>query len=388
MPADMDMQNIVQPLIDNTTLIKVQDENGDFVQFLPGPGWTNTIGNMANTEGYYIKVNANTNLDADGIYVSFPFDVDLYTGWNMAGYPAKVSQDAMTLLDGLITGGTLVKVMDEQGNFIQNIPPYGWLNTIGNFDPDEGYYVNVVSDDILTYQQPSKASTPANLPVVPPTQHFFSLDGNPFSPMNIVVQNITADGFQVEDGDEIAVYDGEIEVGSAVIHQGYGGYQVVIAAGDDPATEVVDGYTAGNAISFRYWDKSYNMVYENIQVKHFFGEKDFAGLGTFVGDLEISALGVSEYDQSAPGFLGQNYPNPFSNNTTINYGIYEDGAVLLSIFDVSGRRIHILEDANRIRGRYTVTFENAHLEPGVYYYQLEFTSKGKVWSETRKMIVH
>jgi hypothetical protein len=294
----------------------------------------------------------------------------------------------MTLLDGLVTAGSLVKVMDEAGNFIQNIPPYGWLNTIGNFDPNEGYYVNVTFDDILTYQQPTKAALPADLPVVPPTKHFFSSGSNPFSPMNIVIQNISADGFKVEDGDEIAVYDGDIEVGSAVIHQGYGGYQVIIAAGNDPATEEIDGFTPGNTISFKYWDKSYNMVYENIQANYYFGEKNFAGLGTHVSDLEISTLGVSEYEQSAPAFLGQNYPNPFSNNTTINYGIYEDGSVLLSVFDVSGRRIHILEDASMTRGQYTVSFENASLEPGVYYYQLEFSSNGKVWSKTRKMIVH
>ncbi len=387
-PTDLDMQNIFQPLIDNTTLIKVQDEDGNYVQFIPGPGWSNTIGNMANTEGYYVKVNANTSLDADGTYVLFPYDVALSTGWNMAGYPVKQSQDAMTILNDLMTNTTLVKVMDEAGNFIQNIPPYGWLNTIVNFDPGEGYYINVSADDQLTYAQPTKASSPGIVTEVPQTQHFFSFNGNPFSPMNIVVQNIIADGFQIEDGDEIAVYDGDIEVGSSVIHQGYGGLQVIIAAGDDPATEEIDGYTPGNTITFSYWDKSHNMVYENIQSTHYYGDKEFAGLGTYAGDLKISALGVSEYDQSAHGFLGQNYPNPFSNNTTINYGIYEDGTVLMSIFDVSGRRIHILEDANKTRGRYTVHFDNASLEPGVYYYQLELNSNGKVWSETRKMIVH
>ena len=387
-PTDMDMQAIVQPLIDNSTLIKVQDENGDFVEFIPGPGWTNTIGNMANTEGYYVKVNANTNLDSDGTYVIFPYDVALNSGWNMAGYPVKQSQDAMTILNDLISSNSLVKVMDEAGNFIQNIPPYGWLNTIVNFDPSEGYYINTSVNDILTYAQPTKSSQPGIIPEIPATEHFFSLEGNPFSPMNVVVQSIIADGFQVEDGDEIAVYDGDLEVGSAVIHQEYGGYQVIIAAGDDPATEDIDGYSPGNTITFRYWDKSHNMVYENIQSTHYFGDKEFAGLGTYAGDLKISALGVSEYDHTAPAFLGQNYPNPFSNNTTINFGIYEDGTVLLSIFDVSGRRIHILEDAQRTRGRYTVHFDNAYLEPGVYYYQLEFSSNGKNWSETKKMIVH
>ena len=387
-PVNMDMQIIVQPLITNSTLIKVQDENGDYVQFIPGPGWSNTIGNMANTEGYYIKVTANTNLDSDGTYVIFPYDVALNTGWNMAGYPVKQSQDAMTLLADLITNNTLIKVMDEAGNFIQNIPPYGWLNTIVNFDPDEGYYIKTTANDILTYDQPTKASTPGIAPEIPATQHFFSSGSNPFNPMNIVVQDIICDGFVIEDGDEIAVYDGGLEVGSAVIHQEYNGLQVIIAAGDDPATEEIDGFTAGNSITFRYWDKSHNMVYENIQSTHYYGNEDFAGLGTYAGDLKISALGVSEHSQSDLAFLGQNYPNPFSENTTITYGIYQDGDVLLSIFDVSGRRIQTLEDTYRPRGRYTVSFNNTSLEPGIYYYQLEYRGSGSVFSETKKMIIH
>ncbi len=386
-PNDIDMQSVVQPLIDNSTLIKVQDENGDYVQFLPGPGWSNTIGDMANTEGYYIKVNANTNLDATGIYVIFPFNVDLSTGWNMAGYPVKQSADAMTLLNDLITNNSLIKVMDEAGNFIQNIPPYGWLNTIVNFNPGEGYYIKTSADDVLTYAQPTKGSLPGIVPEIPVTDHFFSSGANPFTPMNIVIQNIIGDGFVVEEGDEIAVYDGDLEVGSAVIHNEYNGLQVIIAAGDDPASEAIDGFTPGNTITFKYWDKSYGIVYENIQAYHYFGDKSFAGLGTYAGDLKISALGVSENNQSDLAFLGQNYPNPFTNNTTINYGIYQDGSVLLSIFDVSGRRIQILEDAYRTRGRYSVTLNNASLEPGVYYYQLEVSGNGILFSQTKKMIV-
>jgi hypothetical protein len=386
-PDDPNMLNIVQPLIDNSTLIKVIDENGDFIEFLAG-AWVNYIGNMANTEGYYIKVSANTSLDADGTYVIFPFDVALNTGWNMAGYPVKQSQDAMTILQPLIDNGTLIKVMNESGDFIQNIPPYGWLNTIVNFVPGEGYYVKTSAVDVLTYNQPTKASAPGMKPVILPTQHFFASSGNPYQPMNIVIQEITGNGFMVEDGDEIAVYDGDLQVGSAVVHQGYGGLQVIMAVGDDPATESIDGYTIGNTLTFKYWDKSHNAVYDDIMAIHHFGDEGFAGLGTWSGNLEIFALGTGENEQHMPGYLGQNFPNPFTRNTTINYGIYQDGQVLISIYDVSGRRLQIIEDAPRSRGQYSVTFNNSSLEPGMYYYQMEFSNGRTTYSASKKMIVH
>jgi len=386
-PADMNLQNIVQPLISNSTLIKVQDEDGNFIQYITS-SWTNTIGNMANTEGYYIKVTANTSLDAHGTQVILPYNIPLSTGWNMMGYPVKAQQAAMTVLQPLITNTTLIKVMNEAGDFIQFIPPYGWLNTIVNFLPGEGYYIKVTADDNLPINAPSKGFTPAPMVQLPETEHFFSSGSNPYNPMNVIVENIIANGFIVEDGDEIAVYDGEVEVGSAVIHQGYDGYQVINVGGDDPATEIIDGYTSGNTITFKYWDKSHNTVYENIQVTPIIGEGKFAGLGTFMSELEISSLGTYEYSGSSLAFLGQNYPNPFSQHTTITYGMYEDGDVLLSIFDVSGRRIQIIEDTHRNRGRYSVEFNNKVLEPGIYYYRLEVSRSGTIFSETKKMIVH
>jgi hypothetical protein len=342
---------------------------------------------MANTEGYYIKVTANTTLDAHGTQVILPYNIPLATGWNMMGYPVKASQDAITALQTLITNTTLIKVMNEAGDFIQYIPPYGWMNTIVNFLPGEGYYIKLTSADILTINPPTKGSTPAQVVEVPETEYFFSSGSNPYSPMNIIVQNILADGFEVEDGDEIAVYDGEIEVGSAVIHQGYSGLQVINVGGDDPASEIIDGFTSGNTITFKYWDKSYNTVYEHIQVTNVFGDNTFTGLGTFMGELKISTLGTDEHHQAGMAFLGQNYPNPFKNNTTINYGLYEGGDVKLNIFDVTGRKVEIIEDAYRNRGKYSVEFKNSALEPGVYYYQLEVISSGKRYTETKKMIV-
>jgi len=65
-PADTVLIDILQPLIDSNNLVKVIDEGGNFIQNLPGFGWYNTIGNMANTEGYYLKVIQHDTLNVIG----------------------------------------------------------------------------------------------------------------------------------------------------------------------------------------------------------------------------------------------------------------------------------------------------------------------------------
>ncbi|MFN3695450.1 MAG: hypothetical protein ACK4UV_10615, partial [Ignavibacterium sp.] len=54
---------ILQDLINSNALIKVQDEQGNAIEYLPPPiGWINNIGNFKPGEGYYVKVNENSVL--------------------------------------------------------------------------------------------------------------------------------------------------------------------------------------------------------------------------------------------------------------------------------------------------------------------------------------
>ena len=48
--------------------------------------------------------------------------------------------------------GTLVKVIDESGDVIQDVGgSIGWFNSIGSFEPGEGYYIKVNSDVTLSF---------------------------------------------------------------------------------------------------------------------------------------------------------------------------------------------------------------------------------------------
>ncbi len=369
------MIDLFQPLIDDGTLVKVTDEAGGIVQFIPGLGWLNTIGDMSNTEGYYINMTTAGSISLNGSPVTYPFDIPLYNGWNIMGYPCEVSQNAITVLQPLIDAGYLVKVLSQSGGIIQDIPGLGLLNTIGTFNPGEGYYINVNTDCTLTHNDPSKSSVPAGSPEpVPATDYFAGYTANPFSPMNILIRDIHTDGFEIEDGDEIAVYDGDLEVGSAVIINGKG-YHGIITRTDDPLTEMTDGFTKGNEITFKLWDKSEDILYSNIEVTHIQGDQTFNPLGTFVGDLKISDLGQGEYGLPANSFLGQNFPNPFNETTRINYGISEDADVVMSIHDVSGRTVMILKNSHQAAGKYNIEMNKASLEAGIYYYRLEVRGK-------------
>ena len=69
--------------------------------------------------------------------------------------------------------------------------------------------------------------------------------------------------------------------------------------------------------------------------------------------------------------LSSNYPNPFSSETTVQYEIGSDEHVLLSVYDVFGRRVEKIIDRDETAGIYTVKFEGSRYRDGLYFYRMK-----------------
>ena len=111
--------------------------------------------------------------------------------------------------------------------------------------------------------------------------------------------------------------------------------------------------------------------------------KGFSGNGTVMfeaDELKIGITGIKNFK------VEQNTPNPFNPTTNISYELFDASYVKLKVFDLIGKEIATLVDANQQKGTYTVTFDAskyANLTSGIYFYKLE-TEK---YSEVKKMIL-
>jgi menaquinone-dependent protoporphyrinogen IX oxidase len=81
--------------------------------------------------------------------------------------------------------------------------------------------------------------------------------------------------------------------------------------------------------------------------------------------------------------LGQNYPQPFNQITTIPYDLSEASNVLLSIYTTSGQKVDTLVSEFQKAGHYKVTWDGRNLAAGIYIYKLE-TEK---FSQTREALL-
>lgn len=111
------------------------------------------------------------------------------------------------------------------------------------------------------------------------------------------------------------------------------------------------------------------------------------GVSDYLGIVNTIALGPSPGERG-PVALAQNYPNPVQltrqdAHTIIQYNLNTPQSIRLSLYDILGRRIAILDEGFRSSGTQRVYFDASHLSSGVYLYRLE-TPSG---SRTRRLLI-
>jgi len=120
-----------------------------------------------------------------------------------------------------------------------------------------------------------------------------------------------------------------------------------------------------------------------------FIDNQVEGAGTYSYRLkQIDADGSYHYSRpidvviAAPASfqLDQNYPNPFNPETTIRYTLPERGHVMLKVFDLHGREVATLVDAEKPAGAYTATWngrdeQGRNVASGMYFYRIQFKDR-------------
>lgn len=79
----------------------------------------------------------------------------------------------------------------------------------------------------------------------------------------------------------------------------------------------------------------------------------------------------------------QNYPNPFSGNTTIHFDLREKMQTRIEIFSISGQLLDVPVNAVLKSGKHQINWNAGNLSPGIYYLKM---SAGKAVSHLKMTI--
>jgi len=109
-------------------------------------------------------------------------------------------------------------------------------------------------------------------------------------------------------------------------------------------------------------------------------------------DTTIVTSIVPVITASANFELSQNYPNPFSDVTYINYRIPDDAFVQLSVYNIIGQNVVTLVSKRQSAGLYQVEWNginqnNNKVTNGIYFYRIAIKSQHQNKVITRKMMI-
>lgn len=82
--------------------------------------------------------------------------------------------------------------------------------------------------------------------------------------------------------------------------------------------------------------------------------------------------------------LKQNYPNPFSNETVIEFALDKPDHVRVMIFDITGSLIAVLADKHLPVGKHIIKWETSEIPSGGYFYCIR-TSENVVVKKATKI---
>lgn len=119
-------------------------------------------------------------------------------------------------------------------------------------------------------------------------------------------------------------------------------------------------------------------------------DTQFAMVSGFLGVRQQLVTSVEpDAGRFIPGTfeLFQNYPNPFNPETMIVFHLPEDADVLLTVHNIMGQQVRVLNDEPREAGAYAVVWDGAddlgaRVVSGLYFYRIQAGE----FLRTRKML--
>ncbi|NQV72469.1 multicopper oxidase domain-containing protein [bacterium] len=107
---------------------------------------------------------------------------------------------------------------------------------------------------------------------------------------------------------------------------------------------------------------------------HFLGHEDGGMMGQFIV-LDPNATALERSLLPEGDFLLSNYPNPFTDWTTISYSLDRDSDVKIMVFDAVGREVKTLFEGRRAAGANETIWKAGSVPSGTYFVQISINGK-------------
>lgn len=95
------------------------------------------------------------------------------------------------------------------------------------------------------------------------------------------------------------------------------------------------------------------------------------GNANVIFDAGVNIPKIAQAGTIAAGYSINNYPNPFSSNTTFEYSIAKAGNVSINVYNLLGEKVQNIVNKYQDAGSYKIEFDGSNLNNGTYFYKIE-----------------
>ncbi len=363
--ADMSTNKVLASLRPNNgATVKSRDKFAQYTN--AASGWQGVLTQFNNKESYMIQLDHADTLHYLGQAITDTTILTLPAGWNWIGFPRQDIADAGEYLRNVpAVNGDLIKSQSSFAVYQSNV----WVGGLNNFYPGQGYKLN---------------NTNAFNFVIPPSRSLpiWSVDNNKFEQNQTVTSLLAFNGAPSQESHFIV--GAFVNNGATCVGLGQPQYLADLNLYRIFLTIQGDASTANQPITFKVYDTDNNIEYQPTY------DTLFVKADTAVAKVESAYVinvqfgtGINQYLNTDGFSLLQNVPNPFNNQTTIEYVMPKSQQVNISLYDEQGRLVKEIVNVTQTAGRHSVVFSQEELQAGIYFYRM----RSGEYTRTRRMMI-
>jgi len=336
------------------------------------PGYNiNTIGDINFLDGFYLFADDAETINYTGTLIK-PEDWNITVKPNKWNYIAMLNREPVAVTD--VFAG-----LESSISIVQNAAGASWIpsqgiNTLINMHPGTGYKIALSGSSPLTFSYPpngAKASQALlagkSKPEPPRENAFFNVTetGLPYAVI-LKLKQPEESLYSIYPGDEIALFDGNQCVGSAV----YNGIdKLLITAWEKEESMNLPGFTEGHVMTAQVYRHGMGTpTRHTLRAKSgttpLYGESNYGNV-----ILELVPANEEPFDFTVR-------PNPFKDITAATLRIYDESNVKVAVYDNTGRLLKSLANDRFTPETYRFEWDGTdmygkRLSPGIYLMMAE-----------------
>jgi len=341
-----------------------------------GANWIGQVNTINENNMYKVKLCSNQQITVSGQAVANN-PISLNSGYTWLGYLPQECLNVNTALSNLNPVALPNDRIIGQNSFA-TFTGAAWIGSLTNLCPGGGYVLKLTNSSTLTYPASqgksfndiveTEISSPAGLYPSEYLQHTMTILGK---------LQLTEGIFSINPNDVVyAFVDGACRGIANPMSEHEGLIFMNVGENSEDAKQV----------EFRVWLESEQKLvpinekipFASLQNQ---GELNDPFIFTLAEITDISEL-------ASTVFIGEPFPNPFKEKTTIRYTIPQSAQIHLTVLNTLGQHIYSTSQNHTKSGSYSIEFENTNLAKGLYYYNVEVLSGENRIMKAGKLIIN